>query len=123
MSHQVQNFEIHAGDDVGPIEITVRDAANNILDVTGATFVFAVSTRPVNEFDTPTRVLTKNSADGITSVDPGNGRIDLNIAAEDTQDLNGHYLYQLQMDLGAVESTVLTGTLTIRRTLFNSGEV
>ena len=122
MSHQVQNFSLHAGDDVDPITVAVKDTADNVINLTGAAIVWGVATRPVNDFDGMPRKITKTVGAGITITDAAGGIFKIDIDSADTLALFGSYWHQARINLAGAKSTVLTGTLTVERTIFVEGE-
>ncbi len=108
------DFLLYAGD-TKALEVTVRDAAGDVVDVTGATIRWQLAEAPGE----PALVSkTTVGAGGVSIVNGAQGRFDVAIAAGDTDDLDGVYYHEAEVELldGTV-ATVLAGFATIARTL------
>lgn len=107
---------IYAGDS-DRLEITIRDAAGNPVDLSGVDIVWGLARTGRSEPQ-----LTKSTNDGgITVVDASAGRIDVAIAPEDTADLGGLSYYQeLQLtDANGEITTAVPDELRIKDTVID----
>ncbi len=122
MTHQVQDFSIHAGDDlIIPVTVTEDGTPTGTpVDITGALLiVWALSTRE----GTIARVLTKTLGEGIEVTDASGGVFEVTIDTEDTRDLSGRYQHQARItDSGGSKSTVMSGLVTVDPTILEDAE-
>jgi len=96
------------------LQVTVKDEAGVAINITGATFTWALSKKKSSGGFSPTLLLTKTVGSGITLVTPASGRLDIALLPADTDALKGSYYQELQMvDTATNKSTVLDGTITI----------
>lgn len=111
-----KNIEMVSGDAV-VLEITIldetTDTAVNLAGCTGNFAIGRVNSRRI--------LVSKSSSSGITFPDPTNGRVDVELDATDTEDLEGVYDYELQItDSAGNRSTPLLGRMTIGRDLIET---
>ncbi len=77
-------IEVARGED-RTLQLTIKDAAGAVVDITGATVTFTVRRRPQD----PVLIEKDNSGlGGVTLVDAANGRADIDIQDTDTGPLN-----------------------------------
>ena len=116
MAHNVQNFEIHAGDDL-VIPVTVTDQAGQPVDLTGATAAWQAARGTPEKFS-KTPALSKATGSGIVLTDPASGTFEITLAAADTEGLRGVFYHEAEVtDAGGNRATVLAGTMTVLATL------
>ncbi len=129
MGHQIQNFEIHAGDDlVVPIEVTDngRSASETVnpgtpINLTGVTeIVFAVADR--DEADT--RIITfKLTTTGIVITDAAAGKYEARFLDSDTFGLDGFKTMQSRItDSLGDKFTSFAGLLEINKSILTASE-
>jgi len=108
---------LHSGDTL-TLEVTVNDSSGSAVDLTAATFTWAMSKKS-NSAVAPrgAALLTKALASGVTLIDAATGRIDITLDPADTESLAGTYYHELQMTDTGVVSTVLYGSVTIVKDL------
>lgn len=87
MAHQVQDFEIHAGEDA-VITITVTDSDGDAVDITGTTEItFAIA-----NYSTGVRVQTENLTDsvpGVAITNAASGIFTVTLTDTETKALSG----------------------------------
>jgi hypothetical protein len=100
------NFEMFSGDSKLLIVDTL-DQADAVVDITGATISMVISKRVGSSV-----LVTKAG----TITDGVNGVFQVDLAPADTASLNGVHYFEMQMtDVSARVSTVVFGSLTIKR--------
>jgi uncharacterized membrane protein len=102
------DFTMYAGDSK-TLAVTVRDADNVVVDLSGYTITWALS---ASVYDAEPLV-SKTIGSGITVVDAAAGRFNVTIDPDDTADLRGAYYFEAEIVLSGSVTTVLTGTATI----------
>jgi hypothetical protein len=113
MSHNVQNFEIHAGDS-RDIVVTVTDSQGAAVDLTGA----AVAWQLARSAGSAAAVVSKSLGAGIAITDGPNGVFTVTLDPADTESLTGLYYHEAEVtDAAGNRSTVLTGVATVIPTL------
>ena len=118
MAHQVQNFEIHAGDDL-TLQVSVTDDAGQPVNLTGAQVAWQASRGRADRFSS-TAVLAKASGTGITVTDAAGGVFEVDLAAADTAGLRGAFYHEAKVtDAAGDKSTVFTGTMTVLPSLIS----
>jgi hypothetical protein len=116
VAHNVQNFEIHAGDDL-VIPVTVTDEAGQAVDLTGAAVGWQAARGTPQRFGT-TPVVSKASGSGIAVTDPAGGVFEITLEAADTQGLRGAFYHEAEVtDAAGKKTTVMAGTMTVEPTL------
>ena len=112
-----QDFSMHSGDD-RVLEITIRENDHGTLDITGAAITWALS-RIVTDKVEPkgAAIVTKTVGSGITITNAHNGHVEVAITETDTDDLAGTYYHEMQLVLSGDTSTVMYGTVTIKKDL------
>ncbi len=129
MGHQIQNFEIHAGDDlVVPIEVTDngRSASETTnpgtpINLTGVTeIVFAVADRD----ESSTRIITfKLTTTGIVITDAVAGKYEARFLDSDTFGLFGFKDMQSRVtDSVGDKFTAFAGLLNINKSILTATE-
>ncbi len=121
MTKENQNVVIRSGD-THTLTVTVDDGATPpaVVDITGATIWWWASRLSSNGKFSATATLQKDNAGtgGITITDALNGEFQVTLAPADTATLAGEFYHEAQIRDGSGNiSTVLTGTLTIKRDL------
>ncbi len=107
------DFDMFAGD-TKTLEVTVRDAAGAVVDISGATAIRWKLARTVNAAPK----VEKAMGTGVTIVDGPAGRFDVPILNADTETLSGEFYHEAEVILSdGTIGTVLSGTATIKRTL------
>ncbi len=89
----MQSFPVMSGDQLH-LEFTVRDNDDALVNLTGGTGLFAIARNP-----NAARVIDSSASPAsatITVVDPVNGRVDVTIVDENTDDLYGDYYYEFK---------------------------
>ena len=110
MSHQIQNFEIHAGDDQA-VMVTVKDEAGSVVDISGATEITWILKRSEGS---STDTLTKSkTGGGITITDGPGGVFEITVTSSDTAALQGLYYHKAVVTLASGKTTVLTGVVSV----------
>lgn len=123
MPHQIQNFELHAGEDK-TITVLVTDdgtATGTPVDISSATEItYAAYTRDEDE----TRVLTYQlSDDGITMPDGTDGKFYIHFVGADSEALDGWYNQEARITDGTGDKFYpFTGVLQIEPTNLDSDE-
>jgi hypothetical protein len=113
MSHNVQNFEIHAGDS-RDIVVTVTDSQGGAFDLTGA----AIAWQLARSAGSTSPAVSKSLGGGIAITDGPNGVFTVTLDPADTAALSGLYYHEAEVTDGAGNrSTVLSGVATVIPTL------
>ena len=111
---------MHSGD-TRTLEITVKDEDSVVVNLTTASVVWALSKQDsASVAPRGAAIVTKTGPDpevGLTIPDGPNGRIDVDLSAVDTADLSGDYYHELEVTISSSVSTVLFGTVTIKKDL------
>ena len=108
MADNVQNFEMHAGDDQD-LAFTVKDEAGSAVDITGFTIAWRLATHV-----TAPMLVSKATGGGITITDAVQGEFTVALAAADTAGLAGVYYHEAELtDGGGDISTIATGHVTL----------
>ena len=111
------DITLHSGDSL-KLEVTVNDSAGTALDVTNATFIWALSKKDGSAIaPRGAAILTKALASGVVINDGPTGRADITLDPADTTALAGVYYHELQVTLGGNVSTVFYGSVTIAKDL------
>lgn len=113
MSLVKQNFELWvtpAISEVKPIEVTVTDQNNAIINLTGCTVKFTME-KPLMKMI----VLTKTTADAITLTSPTTGVLNISLSMLDLQSVSaGVYNYKVWVtNLLGITSLVSIGEITL----------
>lgn len=109
MSHNVQDFTLHAGDE-DIEEFTTRDPQGVIVPITGATAIRWTLTPNAGA----AAVVTKTLGAGVTITDGPNGMFEVSLDEADTLSLAADlYYHEGEMTLGGRKKTVVTGTVTV----------
>ena len=112
-----QDFSMHSGDD-RVLEVSITDSANAALNITGATVTWALSRAVADKVEPKgAAIVTKTVGSGITLTNPSGGVLQVAIAETDTDDLAGTYYHEMQLVLSGDTSTVMYGTVTIKKDL------
>lgn len=102
-------FSMYAGDTKN-LEITVKDEDGVVVDITGATFHWALALL----IGVAPPVLTKTNGSGVTIVNAAAGRVDVKLESVDTESLSGKYAQELRLvDVDDNVATILQGVITI----------
>lgn len=115
MITNLQHIEIKRGDTFTQL-ITVTDYLGEVVDITGAKFFFTVK---------PNNADSDNDDEAVISVDwtshttPESGITTLQVPAEDTQVPSRDYVYDVQMVLDGVVTTLKYGVATVKREVTN----
>ena len=74
-------------------DVTITDSVGAPIDITGYTFLFVVKYKVTDEDSTSIikKIITSHS-------DPTNGVTQIIVLESDTEDINGKYLYDFQME-------------------------
>lgn len=109
MAAKNQDFEMYQGD-TQEVNITIKGPTGAVLDVSGATFKWAMKQ---TVYSTP--IVTKDTAAGITIIEALAGRIMIKLAPSDTQVVKADkYYHECEMtDKFGNVSTIFVGTLTL----------
>ncbi len=103
------DFEMRSGDFM-PIEVTVKDELDAVVDITGHTIKWGLYDGPV----IGSELFVYTIGSGIVVVDAANGRFDVQIAKTDTIALAGRYHHEAELtDTATNPKTVMVGTVTI----------
>jgi hypothetical protein len=109
------NFTMFEGD-THTLEVTVRDDAGDVVDITGVVIRWWLAKS--NKATGDAIYVEKETGDGITIVDGPAGRFDVLIEPEDTEGRGGKtYYHEAEIDDSGVISTVLVGVGVITLTL------
>ena len=101
-----QDFSVYAGDDFDVV-VTVKDANDALLDITGFTIDWSVN-----------GIVDKSVGSGITMTDPVNGVFTIAIVPTDTAGKHGTYPHAARCtDLVGKKSVVMEGNISIRQTV------
>ena len=113
MSHQIVDFDYHAGDNK-PIDFTLTEADGvTPIDLTGATLRWGLFVRLTDA----QAILSKATGNGITITGAAQGKIRIAMAKVDTVGLAGRYEHELELvESGGADETMATGTVTIPAT-------
>ncbi len=107
------SFTMYEGD-TKTLEVTVRDAVGDVVNITGATIRWWMAK---NVRATGADIyIEKSTGAGITIVDGVAGRFNVALDPADTEDMgttNKTYYHEAETDIGGVISTVLVGQATI----------
>jgi hypothetical protein len=122
MAHQVQNFQMHAGDN-RVLSVTVEDSTGGAVDLTGATIRWALA----KTLHTAA-LISKSSTAGSSEIEVTGttaGEIDIKIVPTDTkstaQYLHGVYYHEAEVqDSLGNRSTIFEGYVTIHKILLSS---
>lgn len=106
----MQSFPLMSGEDV-VLDITVRDNAGDILNITGATVRFAAARTPTGN------PIVDSSASPATATavvqDGPNGLVRVTITDTNTDPLSGDYYYEVKVtDVGGLEAVVTRGWMS-----------
>ena len=113
MSHNVQNFEIHAGDS-RDIVVTVADSQGAAVDLTGA----AIAWQLARSAGSAAPAVSKSLGAGIAITDGPNGVFTVTLDPADTEGLTGLCYHEAEVtDAAGNRSTVLSGVATVIPTL------
>jgi len=112
-----QDFSMHSGDNRS-LSVTITDQSQAVLDVSGAAITWALS-RAVTDKVEPkgVAIVSKTVGSGITITDGSNGLVEVTIAEADTASLAGTYYHEMQMVLSGNTSTIMYGTVIIKKDL------
>ncbi len=103
------DFEMRSGDFM-PIEVTVKDEAGVVVDITSFTIKWGLYDGPILGAE----LFVYTIGSGIVVVDAANGRFDVQIAKADTIALAGRYYHEAEItDTASNPKTVMVGTVTI----------
>ena len=108
MTIENQDITVYQGD-VVPVIFTITDSNNAVVDITAATFTWGLF-----KLATETPYVTKTLGSGLALSDAPNGKVQLNLVAVDTRDIQGDWRHELSMTLGGVIEIVATGLLTVK---------
>lgn len=98
--------------DTKVLSVTVQDQDDAIVDLTGAAAEWVLAKQ-----HGAAALITKTVGSGITITQPLNGQLEVLMQPADSVQLRGSYAYQLEItDAFSRKSTVLYGTIAIRRT-------
>lgn len=103
-----QNFEMHSGNHK-VLKFTTKDENDLIVDLTGASISWAMSTTAKSKAPIATYTL----ADNVTLTDPVNGLFEVEVQAVDTEPLKGaEYYHEARVTSAAGKvTTVAYGTI------------
>lgn len=106
------DFEMFAGD-TKILGVTAKDAAGEVVDISGATIRWQLA-----KSVTTAALVEKATGDGITITDGAGGAFDIELDNADTEGLKGDHYHEAEVELAdGTIATVLSGTVTIKRTL------
>jgi len=112
-----QDFSMHSGDD-RVLEVTINDSAGSAVDISTATITWALSRISTTAVEPKgAALLTKTLGAGVTLIDGPNGRCDVALVEADTDDLAGSFYHEMQIVISGDTSTVMYGTVTIKKDL------
>jgi hypothetical protein len=108
------DFSMYAGDDK-VLEAVVEDTSGTVVDITDIEVIRWKMAKTVRG----PALVSKALGDGITLINGGEGRFDVALDGEDTEDLRqGDYYHEAEViDSTGNVSTVFTGTISILPTL------
>ncbi len=116
MAVENPTIEIHSGDDKR-LNYTIDDSAGTPIDITGATFRWALSKRKKGVVETAPRgspIVEKSTAGGGVVITNGPlGQVRVSLVPADTAALKGEHYQELEMTLGGLVSTVAFGPVDI----------
>lgn len=125
MTHAVQDFAIHAGDDlVITVTVTEDGTANGTpVDLSGAEAITFAAAPWVELGETAARAVTKTLGAGIAITDAAAGKFAITLAPADTAALGGRYTHQARVtDALGKRSTVMTGILEVEASILDADE-
>jgi hypothetical protein len=104
-----QNFELYSGNS-RTLEIEITGQDGSILNITDITAKWAMKRNP---YLTENDVL-KTTSNGILITDPVNGKLQIKLLPEDTEEMFGEFHHELEItDVPGNVSTVMVGTVTL----------
>jgi len=107
------DFSMHSGDDL-VLEVTVKDAAGTVVDISGASGTFGIG--KLDSSGNPKG--SSLAAPAVAITDGAAGKLSVTIVPANTESLAGDYWHELQLTDAATKiSTVLYGTLTVQKDL------
>lgn len=102
------NIEMFSGN-TKLLRVTVLDQDSVVVDLTGASATYVVTTRRGN-----VPLISKTVGAGITITDAVNGVLEVTLAPADTEPLQGAHSHELKVtDAAGRQTTVLFGSLSI----------
>lgn len=110
-----QDIEIKRGDTFTQL-ITVKDYLGAVVDITGAEFFFTVKETDTDSSDDDEAVI---AVDWTSHTTPESGITTLLVPAEDTKVSSRDYVYDVQMVLDEVVTTLKYGVATVKREVTN----
>lgn len=121
--HQVQDIELHQGDDLSiPVVVTEDGKSTGTpIDIDGVQKItWALSSRD----DDPVRYITKTLASGISVTDGPGGAFTITVSAADTYDIPpGRYYHQARITDGSGnKSTVFNGEAKVFSSILEAAE-
>jgi hypothetical protein len=120
------NFDMHRGD-AREIPFTVVDENFDPIDITTATFIWALALLDTDSVEpqptTDAALVTKEIGSGIVIVDAltGQGRVDIGSGDTTTRVAPLGYYHELQMILGGKPTTILYGSIALKRDIITPG--
>lgn len=110
MAKQEPIFKFYRGDDYA-FNITVKDAADAIVDITGWEAGFTMKRNPnKNDATASLQVLIP----ALSGPDATNGKVSILLPHADTEDLApGKYYFDIEVKYGGYVSTILAGTCEV----------
>ena len=113
MALTTQNDEFYSGDH-RTLTFTVKDGADVVVDITGATFLWTVR-RSVLSAVAEISLVSGESPSEIDILVAASGTVQVVLVPTDTAALSGDFYHELQMtDVEGNVTTVAFGTLTIK---------
>jgi hypothetical protein len=111
----MQSFPLISGEDI-VLDITVRDNADAIVNLTGATVRFAAARTPTGA------AVIDSAASPATAVavvqDGPNGLVRVTMTDTNTDPLQGDYYYEIKVtDVGGLEAVVTRGWMSFAENL------
>lgn len=108
------DFTMFKGD-TKVLEVTVKDQDDAVVDISGTLIKWQLAKKSKDT----TALISKSTVDGsITIVDGPNGRFNVLLEPEDTEELPAKaYYHEAEVNDGGLISTVMTGTATLVETL------
>lgn len=100
------------------LEVTVKDQDDEVVDISGTVIRWQLSKKAKDT----TALISKTTVGGggVTITDGPNGRFDVLIDPDDTEELKaGAYYHEAEVNDGGLISTVMTGTATLVETLIS----
>ena len=110
-----QDIEIKRGDTFTQL-ITVTDYLGAVVDITGAKFFFTLKENNVDSDNDDDAII---AVDWISHTTPESGITTLQVSAEDTKVPSRDYVYDVQMVLDGVVTTLKYGVATVKREVTN----